>query len=339
MPITEPSALGDFFFAFLSILLEGAPYIVLGTLVSGLIDAYLPSGAMDKLLPKNRPLAIFISGLLGSIFPVCECAVVPVIRRLVKKGLPVSCAITYMLAAPIINPITVLSTWSAFRGGEPPEDSLFMVLSRLLIAYIVTVGVGLIVQRFSARAILRPHLAKEVEDLEKADSHTHDHKHSHDHDHKHTEDCGHDHSHDHSHAPAADGSKLVAALRTAQRDFLDTGMYFTIGIMITALFNTQINKSGLDGIASSDWAGVPAMMVLAFILSLCSTSDAFIAAALQQFSTAAKLAFLIFGPMVDVKLIFMYSAVFRSKFVIWLTVGLFVTIGILCTVWVKLATN
>jgi uncharacterized membrane protein YraQ (UPF0718 family) len=213
------------------------------------------------------------------------------------------------------------------------------VLSRLLIAYIVTVGVGLIVQRFSARAILRPHLAKEVEDLEKADSHTHDHKHSHDHDHKHTEDCGHDHSHDHSHAPAADGSKLVAALRTAQRDFLDTGMYFTIGIMITALFNTQINKSGLDGIASSDWAGVPAMMVLAFILSLCSTSDAFIAAALQQFSTAAKLAFLIFGPMVDVKLIFMYSAVFRSKFVIWLTVGLFVTIGILCTVWVKLATN
>lgn len=336
MPFTEPSALGDFFYAFLSILLEGAPYIVVGTMISGLIDAYLPSGAMDKLLPRNRPMAIFISGLLGAIFPVCECAVVPVIRRLVKKGLPVSCAITYMLAAPIINPITVISTFSAFKGGVPEGGPWYMVFSRLIIAYMVTVGVGLIVQRFSVRSILRPHLADEVDNLEIADaaahSHSHDHSHTEGHDHH---DCGHDHSHDHKHKE--EGSKLVGAMRTAQRDFLDTAMYFTIGIMITALFNTQIDKSNFQDIASSDWAGVPAMMILAFILSLCSTSDAFIAATLSQFSTAAKLAFLIFGPMIDVKLLFMYSVVFRKKFIIGLTLGLFVAIGVMCSVWVKLA--
>lgn len=81
-----PDARQDFAFAFLSLLFEGAPFILLGTLISGLLDVYLPSGAMDRLLPKNRIGAVLVAGLLGAIFPVCECAVVPVIRRLVKKA-------------------------------------------------------------------------------------------------------------------------------------------------------------------------------------------------------------------------------------------------------------
>ena len=89
MAFNEPSQIGDFLFAFLGILFEGAPYILLGTIISGFIDAYLPSNIMDRFLPKNRYFAIIISGLLGAIFPVCECAIVPVIRRLVQKGLPV----------------------------------------------------------------------------------------------------------------------------------------------------------------------------------------------------------------------------------------------------------
>ena len=74
----------DFALAFLSILFEGAPFILLGTLISGFIDIYLPAGTMDRFLPKNRFLAVLTAGLLGAVFPVCECAVVPVIRRLVK---------------------------------------------------------------------------------------------------------------------------------------------------------------------------------------------------------------------------------------------------------------
>ena len=112
-PYTDPSQSGDFFIAFLGIFLEGAPYIFIGTLISGIIDAYLPSGLLDRVLPKNRTAAIFLSGLLGLVLPVCECAIVPVIRRLVQKDLPVSCAITYMLSAPIINPIVIYSTFSA----------------------------------------------------------------------------------------------------------------------------------------------------------------------------------------------------------------------------------
>ena len=81
----------DFAVAFLSILFEGAPFILLGTVISGFIDIYLPAGTMDRFLPKNRTLSVMVAGLLGAVFPVCECAVVPVIRRLVGKGLPLRC--------------------------------------------------------------------------------------------------------------------------------------------------------------------------------------------------------------------------------------------------------
>src|SRR6218665_875798 len=142
----SPDSQQDFALAFLSILFEGAPFILLGTLISGFIDIYLPAGTMDRFLPKNRFLAVLTAGLLGAILPVCECAVVPVIRRLVKKGLPVSCALTYMLAAPIVNPITALSTWKAFKGPEIPfgegmtySASLVMTVSRLGLGFLVAV--------------------------------------------------------------------------------------------------------------------------------------------------------------------------------------------------------
>ena len=156
----------DFCLLFLSIALEGAPFILLGTLISGFIDAYLPPGLIDKWLPKNRVLAVILSGLLGAIFPVCECAVVPVIRRLIRKGLPVSCAITYMLSAPIINPIVIVSTMKAFstsvgqfslRQTEAvvTQGPLFMTSSRLLIAFLVTVTVGLVVLKIRNQSLLR----------------------------------------------------------------------------------------------------------------------------------------------------------------------------------------
>jgi uncharacterized protein len=152
----SPDSQQDFALAFLSILFEGAPFILLGTLISGFIDIYLPAGTMDRFLPKNRNLAVVVAGLLGAVFPVCECAVVPVIRRLVKKGLPVSCALTYMLAAPIVNPITALSTWKAFQG----QNAAMMTSSRLLLGFLIAVAVGLIVSRMPLAMVLKPSLAE-----------------------------------------------------------------------------------------------------------------------------------------------------------------------------------
>lgn len=309
----------DFAVAFLSILFEGAPFILLGTVISGFIDIYLPKGAMDRFLPKNRTLAVMTAGLLGAVFPVCECAVVPVIRRLVGKGLPMSCALTYMLAAPIVNPITALSTWKAFQGQEP----WLMTGGRMLLGYLVAVGVGLVVARIPVGKVLRKDLADSIGDGDSHESHGccgHDH--------------GHDHDHAHSHAEADDG-RLIAAMRSAQKDFVDVGVYFTIGVAITALFNTGIAPGAvwLDSLAGNTFAAPAALMALAFILSLCSTSDAFIAATLAKFTWAAKLAFLVFGPMLDVKLLFLYQTVMRRRFILGLSVAIFTVIWLVAVAW------
>jgi uncharacterized protein len=316
--LPAPSPTGDVLMAFLSILFEGAPYILVGTLLSGLIDAFLPSRLLERVLPKNRILATLAAGFLGLFFPVCECAVVPVVRRLVQKGLPLSCAMTYLLSAPIINPIVAVSTLTAFKEfagltSLPAVLDATMTLARLSLGYVVAVLVGLFMLRFRISDILKPSVAAAV--TAAADSRA-----------------------DGSPppAPAPFNDRLIHAMRTAMRDFLDTGMYFTIGVIITSVFNTQVDQTQVARFASSDLVAIPSMMSLAFVLSLCSTSDAFIAAPMESFSLAAKLAFLVFGPMMDVKLVFMYAAVFKRRVVIGMLLGLFSLVGALSIPWVAL---
>ena len=122
------------------------------------------------------------------------------------------------------------------------------------------------------------------------------------------------------------------------KDFVDVAVYFAIGVTITALFNTGIAPGAqwLDSLAKNPAAAPAALMGLAFVLSLCSTSDAFIAATLAKFTWGAKLAFLVFGPMMDVKLLFLYQTVLRRKFIFWLAVGLFFAIGGISIFWQQL---
>ncbi|OYV05750.1 MAG: hypothetical protein CFE26_09935 [Verrucomicrobiales bacterium VVV1] len=145
-------------------------------------------------------------------------------------------------------------------------------------------------------------------------------------DHSHESTCCGDHSSD---------TKLLSAFRSALRDFVDVGAYFAIGVTLTALFNTGIAPGALwlDDVARHPVGAPLALMALAYILSLCSTSDAFIAATLHSFSNGAKLAFLVFGPMLDVKLTFLYQTVLRRRFIVCLALGLFVSIGGLSILW------
>ncbi len=328
----------DFCLLFLSIILEGAPFILLGTLVSGFIDAYLPAGLIERWLPKNKVLAVVLSGLLGAIFPVCECAIVPVIRRLIRKGLPISCAITYMLSAPIINPIVVVSTMKAFstslgqfslRATETAAATgpVFMTSSRLLIAFIVTVAVGLVVLKVRARSILQPGVIPEglEEDAPVSAPAA-------------TDEKGATDSMPSPTVPTNEeprANRLVLAMRTTMRDFMETAMYFTIGVAITSVFKAYVTEDLILLFNQNEITGVALMMLLAFVLSLCSTSDAFIAANFPV-PQSAKLAFLVYGPMMDVKLVFMYLSVFRSRFVVILAIALFVVIGLLSYLWVRL---
>ena len=300
MSLPPPSQHGDIWVAFLSILLEGIPFILIGSLVSGLIDAFLPARVMDRLLPKRGLPAILASGLLGIIFPVCECAIVPVIRRLVQKGLPLGCAMTYMLAAPIVNPIVALSTYSAFQGRDPG----MMTSARVILGYAIAVVAGIVLSKFGAARLLQPRVLAGISSPDSSSD---------------------------SNTPVAPGDGIVRALRTAQQDFMDTVLYFVIGVGIASVAQTQLFyredlQASIQNIAANHWLAAPVLMVAAFILSLCSTTDAFIIAADSLFAASAKLAFLVFGPMFDMKLIFLYSTVLKPKVIFWLALGLFLAV-------------
>lgn len=338
----------NFAYFFLSLLMEGAPFILLGTLVSGFIDVYMPSGMLEKVLPKRRLPAVLVCGLLGIVLPVCECAVVPVIRRLVAKGLPVSCAFTYMLAAPIVNPVTILSTWSAFSQ----QQALYVTLSRVGIGYLVAVAVGLLIALLPIEKVIRKSLLARISKSDKDDdggccSHDHDdhrhevsccaHEHADNEQHVGAENscCGHQHGAETEQPKPDAGIKVVAAFRSASKDFVDVAVYFTIGVCLTVMFNIlQVDYSEqIMSYADSEFKGTAVLMLLAFVLSVCSTSDAFLAASLGSFNYAAKMGFMVFGPMLDVKLLFLYQTVMTKRFLAIFCLVLFSLVMAICILW------
>ena len=298
----------NFWFSFLALAFEGLPFVLVGSLISGFIAAFVPSRVITRFLPKNRFLATLVSGLLGLIFPVCECGVVPVVRRLLDKGLPLSCGITYMLASPIVNPLVAISTYAAFRAQQPGLNTGL----RLISGYLVAVIVGLAVSRLDPARLLRgqavPTRARRRTALSIATM---------------------------PDSPDATRGvslmqRVIGAVQLASDDFIDTAIYFMIGAAVASIFNTAIDQRIILPLASSPVLSVAAMMVIAGILTLCSTSDAFIAATFTAFPLPARMAFLIFGPMFDFKLLFLYSALLKKRTVVALGVGLFVIVGVLC---------
>ena len=289
-------SLSDFSFSFLSVVLEGVPFILMGVVLSGLIDVFLPPRVLARILPRNAAAGILMGGALGAILPMCECGIVVVIRRLLQKGLPLSNAIAYMLAAPVVNPIVAVSTYAAFRGQGPME----MMLCRIGLSFVVAVIMASIVYFLRRSTVLR-------EDLVAGPVDTDDH-------------------HDHRSA----GEKSAAAVRAATKDFLDVTVFFVLGAAVATLFNTSVNQQVIMPLAEDRLLAVGSMMALASLLSLCSTSDAFVAATFTAFPSAAKLAFLVFGPVVDLKLIFIYGLVFRKRFIVFLVLGLFLLVFGLC---------
>ncbi|MBI4844996.1 MAG: permease [Candidatus Omnitrophica bacterium] len=104
----------EFTIILLSILLEAFPFVILGAFISSMLHLFVHERVIARFIPKNKFLGLFAASLMGIIFPVCECAIIPVMRRLIRKGLPFYIAVTFMCAVPIVNPIVLLSTYYAF---------------------------------------------------------------------------------------------------------------------------------------------------------------------------------------------------------------------------------
>lgn len=291
----------NFIVIFRSILWEALPFIVLGAVIAGLLEELLPQRVLVAILPRNLFVAVAMGGLLGLVFPMCECGIIPIMRRLLRKGLPLSCCIAYLLAGPVVNIVVLLSTYAAFSGmenvfeGGKPSYQMgggWMVGLRAGLAYLTAIVTALVVEwqyRKHGDSLLTPlarpgHLPLVEEE-------------------------------------AGEGRSLWQRLsnisETALHDFVDITVFLILGALLAAgtrLFLTtdQIAQLGQNYFLLA----ILAMMGLAIVLCLCSEADAFVAASFVTLRPSAKLAFLVLGPMMDFKLAFMYTRIFRPRLIV-----------------------
>ena len=288
-----------FLLVFGSLLVEALPFILLGAAVSALIEVFVPASAFARLARLPRGLQMPVAGLGGFAFPVCECGSVPVARRLLLKGLHPAAAVTFMLAAPILNPVVLLATAIAYRG----RDVLWpMLLGRAALGLVVALAVGWAVgSRARATDLLRPGRAVE----------------------------------DHAHDAASEGrwSRYFGHLGD---DFTLLARYLVIGAGVAAALQTFLPQDVIGRVATTPVLDVVALMVLAAALSLCSESDAFVAASFVQFGMASQLAFLVAGPMVDAKLIALYGGTFGRSVVRTVVLVVF-AVTLAGSLWIQVA--
>ncbi|MCB8952635.1 MAG: permease [Ardenticatenales bacterium] len=272
---------------FLGILVEALPFLLAGSIVSGLIEVYVDRGAFDRFLPRRPIPAAFVGALLGFAFPVCECGVVPVTRRLYQKGMPLSVGIAFLLAAPVVNPVVLISTYAAFGWGP-------VFFGRVGFSILIAFAIGLLFTFAKPDEILRPDEARLC-----APDHEHDH----------------DHDHGHGHARRS----IWQALSVGGDDFLDMARYLIMGSALAAAMQTLVPQATLLALGRGPVISVVTLMLLAFVLSVCSTVDAFLALSfVSTFTTGSILSFLVFGPMVDIKSSLMFLGVFRRRTVLYL---------------------
>jgi uncharacterized membrane protein YraQ (UPF0718 family) len=270
--LADVDALATFGVIFTSIMVEAVPFVLIGALVSAAVAVYVPDRAFARL--GRLPAALQVPGAAaaGLAFPVCECGSVPVARRLLLRGLHPAAAITFMLAAPIFNPVVIASTWVAYGGGSQGAE---MVAGRS--------GLGLGVAML-AGWVLAPR-ARAVRGPEPADTH-----------------------------PSPD--RRAGFVEHLAGDFLFMARFLALGAALSALLQTVVPQTVLSGVAGSAILATLALMGLAFMLSLCSEADAFVATSFTAFPLGAQLGFLVLGPIADVKLAVLYEATFRRGFVV-----------------------
>lgn len=263
---------------FLSILVEAIPFVLIGVLIAGIIQIFITEEHIKRWIPKNKYLAVVMSCVVGSLFPACECGIVPIVRRLIAKGVPLHAGIGFMLTGPLINPIVILSTFMAF-GNDFKIAGL-----RMGIGFLAAVIIALIVSFMFKTNQLKHSLNVQVPKTTLSNQSLLD--------------------------------KLFGVAKHSIDEFFDMGKYLIIGAFFAASVQTYVSTGSLLEIGSGIASSTLVMMGLAYVLSLCSEADAFIAASFKTvFPTTSILAFLIYGPMIDLKNTFMMFSVFKSKFV------------------------
>ncbi len=304
---------------FTTIMLEAIPFLLLGALISAIIEEFVSEERISKMIPKNRVLGSLAGIFLGLFIPACDCAVIPIAMRLKKKKVPTNVIVSFMLASPIISPVVLLSTFFAF--GETEKMLLFgfempkLFVYRTIFGVVVALVVGIILDIICKDAVLKEEIYEH-------------HHHHHDHEHIHT--CNHHHegcscsNHEKETGPIGRVRNIINIM---YGDFMGIISYMAVGALLAATMQILLPISNIGGIVQNKYISTFIMMLLAFALSLCSTSDAFIARTfMNSLSKNSILAFILLGPMIDIKNTILLNKSFNKKFVIVLIASIFITV-------------
>ncbi|MEM8723165.1 MAG: permease [Cyanobacteria bacterium P01_G01_bin.39] len=310
--------LHDAFTLFLSLLVEAMPFLLLGVALSSSLLFLISEKQLIAKLPKNPLLGSLVGSCIGFLFPVCECGNVPVARRLLLSRVPPSVAISFLLAAPTINPIVIWSTWIAF--GDRPNIVIFRVLFSAAIATIV--GCVFSIQSDS-RSLLQKSFAKRLQPIVNSQS-------------------------DNVSPLLQSGTFLLGQGKSIRFDdslsvdikqtkvknlpskwqlffsnllaeFSELGGMLVFGSAIAATIQVFVPREIILSLGQDTITSILAMMLLAAVVSICSTVDSFFALSFAAtFTSGSLLAFLVFGPTIDIKSVGLMASIFKPKIIIYI---------------------
>lgn len=273
--------------SFLSIILAAFPFIILGIAISIIIGVFVRENFILKFIPKNRFLSHLAMATGGVIMPVCECGNIPVARRFLMKGLAPSQVLAFLLAAPIVNPITLITTLEAFNLDW--KIALMRIMFGLGIAYTIAIV-------FSCKKVQNDVLSGIFNSRFLA-----------------PERCD-----------TSPASKLKQAEGIFYSEFVEMFKMLLFGALIASLIQNFIPREILFSIGSNPVFSIIAMIILAFVISVCSSVDAFIALAYSStFTLGSIMAFLVFGPMIDIKMLSMLRSTIKPKYLLLISLIVF----------------
>ena len=318
------SQLSNAFTLFLSLLVEAMPFLLLGVIVSSSILLLIDERQLIAKIPRNPFLGALVGSCVGFLFPVCECGNVPVARRLLLKGVSPGVATAFLLAAPTINPVVIWSTWVAF--GDQPEIVILRVVFSLVIA--TTVGYIFSWQK-DPIPLLQPNLASQFNFLvanEPQQSTARE-----------TPillqsgtfllgTSGQPQRMEQLFAGTlspmvaiSNNSQLLSFLNNVVLELRELGGMLVIGSAIAAMIQVFVPREFVLSLSHDNLTSIIAMMLLAAIVSICSTVDAFFALSFAAtFTSSSLLAFLVFGPTIDIKAIGLMASIFQPKIIIYI---------------------
>ena len=284
---------------FISIFLESVPFLLLGSFLSAIIETFVSDETLAKLIPKNKILGSIVGILLGFFLPACDCAVIPVSKRLLKKQVPINVAISFMLSSPIINPVVLLSTYYAFYKID---SSIFWyrLLFGILIALLIGIMMGIIFN--NDKVIINENI-----------------------------ECN---CHHHSHGFK---NKFISIFKHTAFDFFEVVKYLMLGALIASIIQVILPRNILEIFNTNDILSIIILMLFAYLISLCSTSDSFVGKSLlSTFTKSSIVAYLLLGPMIDIKNTIVLCGNYKKNFVLTLISLIFITVFIFSFLVVRL---